>query len=73
MKLPGPVGHYIWFGEVFIDFVFVEMRLFVLSKVQCPSFVGESGIRDGLLGPNQLVTVFLSHVVGNDIVLGSGW
>ena len=65
----GPIIHGVRVGEELIECVFVESCLFVLSKKQCPSFIGEPGIANGLLVLDQLVAISFGSVIYDNIVL----
>ena len=67
-----PVVHYIRLGEVVVNSLFVKFGLFIGTKVQRPTFVGESGIGDGVLGCDEVEGVGFGNIVGNDVVLGNG-
>ena len=59
-------------GEVVINSLFVKFGLFIGTKVQRPTFIGESGIGDGVLGCDEVKGVGLGNIVGDDVVLGNG-
>ena len=72
IPLIGPVFGNGGLGEVVIYALFVEACLFVGSKVEGPTFVGESGVGVWCVIVKKMVGIDFCNVVGNDIVLGHG-
>ena len=72
VPLVGPVFGDGGLGEVVIYALFVEVCLFVGSKVEGPTFVRELGVGVECVIVKKMVGIDFCDVVGNDVVLGDG-